>query len=191
MRTYSFSAEVQPDAPLVFLGRLERIKGAHNAISIARQAHRRLIIAGNQVNMGPDADYFEREIAPHIDGDQIRYVGPVDDAEKSQILSQAAAFLMPIEWDEPFGIVMAEAMACGTPVIGFPRGSVAEVVQHGLTGYLASSIEEAAEAVSAVTLLDRSTVRADCESRFSATTIVDAYERLCVNMVRTPQVLQH
>ena len=170
--TYAAVARVEADAPLAFLGRIERIKGTHNAIQIARAAGRPLVIAGNVA----DQEYFRAEVAPHIDDRFVRYVGEVDDAAKNRLLGGAAALLMPIEWDEPFGIVMAEAFACGTPVIGFPRGSVPEVVRDGLNGFLAGNVVEAAQAVARLDRVDRGAVRRDCEQRFSCDAIVAAYE---------------
>lgn len=175
---YAFVPTVAPDAPLTFLGRLEREKGAHNAIAIARAAGRRLIIAGNRVDAPHDPRYFDDEIAPHLDGDLVRYVGPVDDAQKNALLGSAVAFLMPIEWEEPFGIVMAEALACGTPVIGFPRGSVPEVIREGVNGFSCRSVDEAARAVERAAALDRATVRRDCVARFGNRSIVGQYEAL-------------
>jgi len=178
MTRYTPVARVADDAPLVFLGRIERIKGPHHAIAIARRAGRRLVIAGNIVADGPEALFYEREIAPHVDGDRVRYVGPVDDGQKNELLGAAAALLMPIEWDEPFGIVMAEALACGTPVIGNPRGSVPEVIVEGMNGYRCRSIDDAAAAVTRLDRIDRGAVRADAERRFGHDVIVDEYERL-------------
>ena len=175
---YQFQGRVDGDAPLVFLGRLEPMKGAHNAIAIAKAAGRRLMIAGNRVETGDAAGYFEREIAPHLDRDSVRYIGAVDDSQKNVLLGAASALLMPIEWEEPFGIVMAEALACGTPVVGFRRGSVPEVVRHGVNGFTCSSIPEAVELVHRLTTIDRSQVREDCERRFSDRVIVDQYEQL-------------
>ena len=175
---YHFSASVDPDAPLAFLGRLERMKGAHSAIEIARLAGRRLVIAGNKVTDGPEPDYFDREIAPHVDGDRVRYVGPVNDEQKNELLGSSAAFLMPIEWEEPFGIVMAEALACGTPVIGFPRGSVPEVVRDGVNGFVCGGVSDAVAAVGRIAAISRAAVRRDCEERFSDDVIVDAYVAL-------------
>jgi len=174
---YTFVAAVPQDAPLVFLGRLERFKGPHHAIAIARRAGRRLVIAGPRVVSGPDADFFDREIAPHL-SDRITYVGPLDDPGKDALLGSAAALLMPIEWAEPFGIVMAEALACGTPVVGAPRGSVPEVVRDGVNGYLAETVDAAAAAVARLGAIDRRVVRADAEARFSDRAIVDQYEAL-------------
>lgn len=180
---YDATLAVAPDAPLAFLGRLERIKGAHSAIAIARAAGRRLVIAGNRIDDGPEADYFDREIAPHLDGDRITYVGPVNDAQKNELLGRSAAFLMPIEWEEPFGIVMAEALACGTPVLGFRRGSVPEVVRDGLNGFSCTTVAEAASLVPATAALDRRAVRVDCEARFSDRAIADRYEALYYELV--------
>ena len=171
-------AAVPPDAPLCFLGRLERIKGVHHAIEIARRCGRKLLLAGNRITSGEGAEYFEAEIKPHIDGRAVCYVGAVNDREKNELLGQCCALLMPIEWDEPFGIVMIEAMACGTPVIAFPRGSVPEVVRDGVNGLVADSVPEAVAAVGRIFQLDRATVRADCERRFSSEVIVSAYERI-------------
>ena len=178
---YTPTSEVAMDAPLVFLGRIEPIKGAHHAIAIARQSGRRLLLAGNRV-ASADA-YFEKEIAPHL-GAHVEYVGEVNDAQKNSILGQAAAFLMPIEWNEPFGIVMAEAMACGTPVIGFARGSVPEVVRDGVNGFVCTDVRGAVDAVARIGEIDRRAVRRDFEERFSDRAIVDAYESLYLQMRR-------
>jgi glycosyltransferase involved in cell wall biosynthesis len=175
---YSARVTVANDAPLVFLGRIERIKGAHTAIGVARSAKRKLILAGNVVADSAGRAYFEREIAPHIDDDQVRFVGAVDDQQKNELLGSAAALLMPIEWEEPFGIVMAEALACGTPVVGFARGAVPEIVRHGKNGFLCETPEEMAALVPRLNEIDRAACRMDCEERFSDRVIVDAYERL-------------
>jgi glycosyltransferase involved in cell wall biosynthesis len=178
---YDFVSNVDADAPLAFLGRLEPIKGAHNAIAIARAAGRRLIIAGNRV--ASSDDYFKREIAPFLDGNRITYVGPIDDKAKNMLLGSSAALLMPIEWEEPFGIVMAEAFACGTPVIGFARGSVPEVVSDGISGFVCRDASEAAEAVHRLGLIDRTSVRRACHDRFSSDVIVRCYEDLYYELI--------
>ncbi len=180
---YSAVASVPPDAPLVFLGKLEPMKGAHSAIVIARAARRRLVIAGNRAEAGPDAEYFEREIAPHVDGHAVQYVGPVDDEQKNALLGSALALLFPTSWEEAFGLVMTEAMACGTPVIAFARGAVPEVIHDGVTGFVCRDVSEAVRAVSRLHLIDRKAVRAECEARFGEAAMVDAYERLYLDMV--------
>ena len=170
---YTFHATVAPDAPLVFLGRIEEIKGPHLAIEIARRAGRRLIIAGNIPN--EKRDWVETHVLPHVDGDRVRYIGPVDDVQKNTLLGDAAAFLMPILWEEPFGIVMAEAMACGTPVLGLSRGAVPEVVQHGVTGFVERDIDGLVAAIGHLATLDRSVCRARVEHLFSDTAVVNGY----------------
>jgi glycosyltransferase involved in cell wall biosynthesis len=178
---YDAVLSVPSDAQLVFLGRLEPIKGAHHAIAIARAAGRRLVIAGNRVEAS--AEYFTTRIAPHLEAPDVTYLGAVDDHRKNALLGSAAALLMPVEWDEPFGLVMAEALACGTPVIGFARGSVPEIVRDGVNGYVARTVEEAAQAVPRLAAIDRKAVRADCEARFGDRVVVDGYERLYREML--------
>lgn len=173
---YTCRSSVAADAPLVFLGRVEQIKGAHNAIRIARSAGRRLIIAGNRAESGEEAIYFDREIAPQLRRGDVDYIGPVDDVKKDYLLGSSAALLMPVEWDEPFGIVMAESLACGTPVIGFARGSIPEVIREGVNGFIVSDCDEAARAVGRLDELSRADARADCEARFSDAAIVSSYE---------------
>ena len=178
MATYDYVPSVEKDAPLVFLGRIAQIKGTHRAVEVAQQSGRRLLIAGNVPDQ--EADYFNQHVRPHLDGDQIRHVGPVDDEEKNQLLGRAAALLMPIEWAEPFGIVMAEAMACGTPVIGTRRGSIPEVVKEGRTGFVCEDTQDMVEAVGRIEELSRKACRERCEKHFSDQAIVDAYENLYV-----------
>lgn len=175
---YEARSRVAPDAPLVFLGRLEPVKGVHDAIAIARRAERRLVIAGNRVEDGSAAGYFDAHIAPHLDGQRVSWVGPIGDATKAELLGGALALIMAIGWEEPFGIVMIEALACGTPVIGYPRGSVPEIVIPGVNGALVSGVDAAARAVEEVSRLDRRAVRADCERRFDHRAIAEQYERI-------------
>jgi glycosyltransferase involved in cell wall biosynthesis len=174
----AFNATVADDAPLVFLSRVERIKGAHTAIEIARRAGRRLIIAGNHSADAEAAAYWRDLIDPSLGRDGIEYAGPVDDAAKSKLLSSARAMLVPIEWDEPFGIVFAEALACGTPVISTPRGALPEIVRQGKDGFLVSSIEEGVSAVERLGEIDRAGCRARAVEHFSRGTIVSRYEAL-------------
>lgn len=182
--TYRFEPVVPADAPLVFLGRVEYIKGAHVAIEVACRSGRRLILAGNTSPGEEHQHYFATQIAPFVDGDRVQYVGPVDDVQKNELLGQAAALLMPIQWEEPFGIVMAEALACGTPVIGLRRGAVPEVVRDGLTGFVCDTAEEMATAVAHTPQLDRAACRADMERRFSDDAMVSAYELLYFEIIQ-------
>jgi glycosyltransferase involved in cell wall biosynthesis len=181
LSTYAFSPALASDAPLVFLGRIEEIKGAHLAIEAAHRAGRRLVLAGN---VPPEhRAWFEATIAPRIDGDRVRYVGPVDDAQKSALLGAAAALLMPILWEEPFGIVMAEALACGTPVIGFRRGAVPEVVADGETGFVADTLDEMAAAVARLPTLSRAACRARVEKLYSDRAVTEGYLRLYAELI--------
>ncbi len=172
---FRFSPAVDPDAPLVFLSRLEAIKGAHTAIRIALAAGRRLVIAGNRVDSPDGRAYWSNEIEPHLRSGQISYVGEVDEAQKNDLLGRAAALLVPIEWEEPFGIVFAEALACGTPVISCPRGALPEIVRHGEHGFLVSSIAEGVAAVGRLTGIDRFACRRLAEQRFSRRVACDGY----------------
>lgn len=190
LERYQFQAHVSNDAPLVFLSRLEQIKGVHNAIAVAKATGRRLLIAGNRVSSPEGEAYWQTEIAPHLDKDGIEYVGPVNDVQKNELLGQAAAMIVPIEWDEPFGIVFAEALACGTPVISSPRGALPEIVRPGVDGFLVKSIDEAIAAVRQLETIDRQNCRERAETHFAANVIVDHYEalyrRLCAKGQATP-----
>ncbi len=182
LSSYDFKPRVSSRAPLVFLGRIEEIKGPHIAIEVAKRTGLPLVIAGNIPK--EYEGWFQERIAPHLDGDQIKYVGPVDDVEKNELLGRARAFLMPILWEEPFGIVMAEAMACGTPVLGFRRGSVPEVVTHGETGFVVDTTEELVEAVGLCDQIDRRKVRRCCETRYSDDRICDQYVSVYSQMLQ-------
>lgn len=173
---YAFKEDTRQTAPLVFLGRIEPIKGPHTAISIAQKTKRKLIIAGNI----PDDSrkYFDTEIAPYIDNSQISYIGPVNDEQKKTLLGNASALLMPIHWNEPFGIVMAEALACGTPVIAFARGAAKEIIRDGINGWLCHDEKDMENAVLQLNKIDRKQCRADAEHRFSAKVMTDRYEFL-------------
>ena len=175
---FTFVPAVPADAPLVFLSRVERIKGAHTAIAIAEAAGRRLAIAGNRPDSAGATAYWDDEIAPHLGRDGIEYVGPVDDARKDALLGSAAALVVPIEWEEPFGIVFAEALACGTPVISSPRGALPEIVEPGRTGFLIASVAEGADAVARLGELDRAACRGRAEGEFSTGAVVGRYEAL-------------
>lgn len=172
---YAPSLAVAADAPLVFLSRIEAIKGAHTAIRMARAAGRKLILAGNRVDSEQGREYWRKEIEPHLLDGAVEYVGPVNDEQKNALLGRAAALLVPIEWDEPFGIVFAEALACGTPVIACPRGALPEIVASGVHGFLVTSVDEGANAISRLNEIDRATCRKHAEDHFSQRVVCDAY----------------
>jgi glycosyltransferase involved in cell wall biosynthesis len=178
-----FSPTVAPDAPLCFLSRVESIKGAHWAIEIARRTKNRLVIAGNHSETGAEGEYWRNQVEPWIGRDGIEYVGPVDDAQKNKVLGKSRAMIVPIQWDEPFGIVFAEALACGTPVISCPRGSLPEIVRQGIDGFLINSIEEGCEAVMRLAAIDRAGCRRRAEQEFAPDVVVsrylDLYEQAC------------
>ncbi len=170
-----FRPSFEPGSYLAFLGRLSSEKGPEAAIRIATAAELPLHIAA-KVPRG-DRGYFKDHLEPRIDGTHIRLTGEVNDATKEEFLRKAAALLFPINWPEPFGLVMIEAMACGTPVIAFRSGSVPEVIDEGVTGFIVDSEEEAVDAVRRVGELDRTKVRERFEQRFTAKRMARDYVR--------------
>jgi glycosyltransferase involved in cell wall biosynthesis len=179
-----FAASVADPAPLLFLSRLEAIKGAHLAIRVAKATGIPLILAGNRIEQGEGRRYFDEQIAPHLDGSFIHWVGPVDDQSKFRLLGKARAMLVPIQWNEPFGIVFAEALACGTPVISAPRGALPEIVVHGEHGFLGDCESEWISAVRAAHQIDRGACRLRAEQCFSRERIVDAYAAVYAQMLQ-------
>jgi glycosyltransferase involved in cell wall biosynthesis len=167
-----------PGKDLVFLGRIHPDKGTAEAIEIARRAGRRLVIAG----IVQDHTYFAEEVEPHIDGDSVLYLGAVGPEERDGLLGGAAALLHPIGFEEPFGLSVVEAMACGTPVIAFRRGSMPELIRHGMTGFLVETVEEAVAAVACLDEVERRACRRWVGERFSQRRMVhdylEVYERV-------------
>lgn len=181
MEKFKFSPDVPSHAPLIFLGRIEHVKGAHLAIEIAKKSGRKLIIAGN-IEDAHQA-YYDEKIAPWLDGDQISYIGSVDDESKIELLGKGAALLMPIQFDDPCPVVLSEALACGTPVIGLRRGAIPEIVEEGRNGFICNSVDEMVVAVRNIPRLDRMICRKSAEMRFSENAIVGQYESLYFTMV--------
>lgn len=173
--TFAFVPTVPVDAPLVFLSRIESIKGADIAIDIARAARRRLILAGNHASHGPEADYWRERIAPHLGHDGIEWIGEVNDTQKNALLGSAAALLVPIQWDEPFGIVFVEALATGTPVITCARGATPEIIEDGVTGFFIRGVQDGVEAISRLPLLSRARCRKAVEERFTVAHCAEQY----------------
>jgi glycosyltransferase involved in cell wall biosynthesis len=156
---------------LLFFGRIHRDKGTVEAIEVARRAGLPLVIAG----LVHDEAYHAREVAPHVDGDRVRYVGSVEPRVGAELLGNAVALLHLVNFDEPFGLSMIEAMAAGTPVIATARGSVPEVVDDGVTGLIVRGVDEAVAAVPRAAALDRATVRERARARFSQDRMVSDY----------------
>jgi glycosyltransferase involved in cell wall biosynthesis len=171
-----FRPNYEPGSYLAFLGRLTAEKGPEDAIRIARAAGMPLRIAA-KVPRG-DRGYFKEQLEPTIDGERIQLSGEVNDRTKEQFLAGAAALLFPIDWPEPFGLVMIEAMACGTPVIAFRAGSVPEVIEDGLTGFVVEGDDQAVQAIHRLKEIDRRKVRARFEERFTATRMARDYVAL-------------
>ena len=172
-----YNASFERGKYLAFLGRMSPEKNPLGAIRIAQSAGYPIVLAGVPQN-GSEEHYFEQNIRPLIDGESVRWIGAADFTKKNALLRDAAALLFPIQWDEPFGLVMIEAMACGTPVVAIRRGSVGEVVDEGVTGFSAAEASELAPLVARAVELDRRAVRAGAEARFGHRAMVDAYESL-------------
>jgi glycosyltransferase involved in cell wall biosynthesis len=156
---------------LLFYGRIHPDKGAVEAIEAAKGAARRLVMAG----IIQDETYFRELVAPTLNGEQIQHIGVVGGAARGQLLGAARALLHLINFDEPFGLSVVEALACGTPVIAFNRGSMPELIEHGVTGFLVNTVDEAIDAIAAVGEIDRAACRASVESRFTVDRMTERY----------------
>ena len=163
------------DDYLLWVGRFNADKGPHRAIKAARLAGRPLLLAG-PVQPGQEP-FFATEIEPHLDGATVTYIGEIGGLAKREVFARASALLMPIRWNEPFGMVMVEALACGTPVIAFPEGSAPEIVLPGVNGFLVEDEVEMAGAVGDLTGIDADQCRASVAARFDVEFVADGYER--------------
>ncbi|MFN2614623.1 MAG: glycosyltransferase family 4 protein [Actinomycetota bacterium] len=168
---------------LLALGRIARDKNQGAAIEVAKRLDIPIVLAG-KVDPGDDSAYFDEEIRPHIDGQLVRFEGEVPDHRKRELFAHARALLFPIRWDEPFGLVMIEAMACGTPVIATPFGAVPEVVIDGVTGFIAEDIDAMTKAVEQLSSIDPAKCRAHVERNFSPGAMTDGYERVYAQVAR-------
>jgi glycosyltransferase involved in cell wall biosynthesis len=172
----SFPYEERKEDYLLFLGRIAPEKGTHLAIEVARRLGKCLVIAAKVDRV--DRQYFHDSVEPLIDGELIQFVGEADAALKRKLYAGAYCLLVPICWEEPFGLVMAEAMACGTPVIAFARGAAPEVVVDGETGFLVHNVDDMAQAVHRVDRIDPWRCRRHVEENFSAQRMTEAYVAL-------------
>jgi glycosyltransferase involved in cell wall biosynthesis len=159
---------------LICVGRICEAKGTEQAVLLARETGNRLLLAG-KIDPGRDRDYFESRVVPHLDGKMILYLGEVSQEEKVRLVSRARALLFTVQWEEPFGLVMAEALACGTPVLATRWGAVPEVVEHGVTGFLADSPRELASYVERIDELDPLDCRRAAEEHFSPGAMAASY----------------
>lgn len=183
---YTFHRE--PGRYLAFLGRISPEKRPDHAIEIAKRTGMPLRIAAK---VDPaDRDYFRAEIEPLLDHPLIEYIGEITDVEKDDFLGEAYALVCPYDWPEPFGLVLIEALACGTPVLAYRRGSIPEVIEDGVTGYVSDSLNGMAAAVSQVSLLDRARCRQAFEDRFTVERMVQAYVRIYERIVRAADGLE-
>jgi glycosyltransferase involved in cell wall biosynthesis len=176
MPTTALEPCYKPDRYLAFLGRITPEKGPETAIRLAQRSGRPLRMAA-KIPRGEN-QYFKDRIEPMLDGRGVQFIGEVDDRTKGSFLGKAAALLFPIDWPEPFGLVMIEAMACGTPVIAMRRGSVPEIIEDGVTGFVVDNEAEALAAISRLGTIDRRRVRAEFERRFAAHRMVEDYLQL-------------
>lgn len=169
----------EPEDFFIAVGRMTPGKGIAEAIRIAKKANTRLLIVGQITAHLPWSEqYFLKEIQPHIDGDRVRHIERLPHDQLMQIVGRAKGFLFPPQWEEPFGLAVAEAMAAGTPVLTYPRGSMPELVKHGESGYLSRTEDEMVEAIHRIENLDRRRCREWVQENFSVEQMVDGYERL-------------
>lgn len=187
----AFTFNSHPGEYLAFLGRISPEKGLDVAVRVARSAGLPLKISARKplpfkhdASVQRDWEYYHQEIEPLLDGPDVEFIGEVDGPDKDRFLGNAAALLFPIRWPEPFGLVMVEAMACGTPVIALCNGSVPEVITQAKTGWICDSEKEMVEAINRVAELDRGACRAEVEHRFSPRAMTDGYERVYSQLLR-------
>ena len=183
-----YSFRDQPGSYLAFLGRISPEKRVDRAIEIALRAGFPLKIAAKVDKI--DREYFETTIQPLLANPQIEYIGEIDEAEKDRFLGEALALLFPIDWPEPFGLVMIEAMACGTPVIACPCGSVPEIIEPGITGFVVPTVQEAVRAVKQVHRLSRKRCRERFEQRFTATRMAQDYASVFEQLTQAERLPQ-
>ena len=175
-----------PDDYLVIVGRMLPTKGIAQAIAIAKQAGERLVIVGAVSDSIPwSRAYFEEQVMPHVDSDRVTYIAEAPNTQVLDLVSKAKGFLFPLQGEEPFGLAVLEAMACGTPVVTMPRGAMPELVADGLSGYVVDSEAAAIAAVDKLGSLDRANVRGHVESTFTVERMVDGYEAIYAQVARS------
>ena len=178
-----FSFNENPKDYLAWLGRIHYGKGMWNAVSAAKKSKQKLMLAGG-ATCETDEEYF-KSVKPMIDGKRIKYIGEVSPKEKNELLGNAKALLFPTIWEEPFGLVMIEAMACGAPVIAFNKGSVPEVIKNGKTGFIVKNEKEMIEAIKKIDKINRADCRQHVENNFTVEKMVDRYERVYEKVIKS------
>jgi len=178
----SFQPRLEDGEYLAFLGRISPEKGVDRAIEIALRAEMPLKIAA-KVDRA-DHEYFERHVKPLLDSELVEFIGEISDLEKNEFLGRAAALLFPINWSEPFGIVLIESLACGLPVVAYPLGSVPEIIEDKVSGFLVNSVDEAVKAVANVSRIDRKECRRAFERRFTSTRMANDYLSIYQRIVK-------
>ena len=180
----TFPFEPIPGEDMLFLSRIAPEKGPIQAIEVAKRTGRRLVMAGKVDNY--DRAFYEAEVKHLIDGEQIVFLGEADADMKRDLYKRAYCLLMPLQWEEPFGLVMPEAMVCGTPVIALRRGSAPELIDHGRTGFVVDTVEEMADAVSRIGSIDRTACRTHVERHFSPQIMTQNYLRVYEQLLERP-----
>jgi glycosyltransferase involved in cell wall biosynthesis len=175
MSHYPFSNE--HDGYLLYVGRICKEKGTRFAVALARQLNLPLIIAAKVEETEAGHRYFRKYVKPYLN-EKIRWIGEVDEVERNKLMSRAMAFLHPVQWREPFGLTLIEAMACGTPVIAFGLGSIPEIIEHKRTGFVVDTYEQMVETMRLIPTIDRAYTRAYVLSRFTGENMTDNYEKL-------------
>ena len=183
-----FPLENKKDNYMLFLGRITPFKGILEAIEVAQKTKIPLVIVAKVDPV--DQDFYDKEVKDKIDGELVRYVGEADFVGKTNYLKKAKCLLFPILWEEPFGLVMTEALACGTPVVAFRRGSVLEIIQDGINGFVVSNVEEMVEAVDRVDQISAQKCRESVEKRFSVKRMVGEYEDVFVSTIQKNKAIK-
>ncbi|MHC4325859.1 MAG: glycosyltransferase family 4 protein, partial [Planctomycetota bacterium] len=182
-----FGFQPEPDDYLLFFGRIHHDKGAREAVEIARASNKRLILAG----IIQDETYYHQHIEPHLSDNNVVYVGSVGPIDRNQLLGKATALLHPINFNEPFGLSVIEAMACGTPVIAFNKGSMPELIENGKNGFLVNTVYEAIDAVAHTGDIERTYCRRHVEQYFTTNHMVDKYLQVYETILEKTTKEQH
>jgi len=188
VENFQFQEKPAEEPYLAFLGRFSFEKAPHLAIKVARKTGMRLKIGAKLPDNPGDEKYYKEMVEPHIDGDQIQYAGELGFDQKVELLANARALIFPIQWEEPFGLVMVESLACGTPVIACSSGAVTEVMEDARVGFTCKDEAELVKAVDRIDEIDRGVCRAYVEERFDVTAMTDAYLKVYAKLLKKPVV---